>query len=34
VIAHTGHWLTTVAYLAPVIAAVGGLLIARRIRRR
>ena len=38
VFAHAGHWLTSVAYAAPVVVLVGWLLVVRlkdnRMRRR
>jgi hypothetical protein len=35
VIAHAGHWLTTIAYFVPVVAFLGWLIVTQvRDRRR
>jgi hypothetical protein len=34
VLAHTGHWLTTIAYLAPVVAFLAWLVVTQIRDRR
>jgi hypothetical protein len=34
VVAHAGHWLPQLLYLAPVVVLVGAILVSRRRERR